>query len=143
MDDFYPEPNDIVNEIFASNPGHIRVQWTHYFRVFPRGFLGFGTSFTVLIWLTYTKSLWRVFPLLPLLALDWLILRCTQTQFQSDDTNPGLILSQEPPLVAVFTDLSQGFGEYPVVKIIEQPLRACGLGQDPTGGLALRCAHST
>jgi len=49
--------------------------------------------------------------------------RFAREQFQYGCANPGVVVSVDPYLVAVHTDLTQGGGEeWPVVRIIPQPL---------------------
>jgi hypothetical protein len=43
--------------------------------------------------------------------------------FWHGDANPGIIVSTNPTLVAVSTDMRTGYGEYPAVKIIRAPTR--------------------
>jgi len=45
--------------------------------------------------------------------------RRVRDHFRFGDANPGLVLSLEPALVAVNTDLTMGEGDFPVIKIIE------------------------
>jgi hypothetical protein len=42
--------------------------------------------------------------------------------FLSGDTNPGVIVSLNPILIAVSTDLSMGIGSYPAIKIVRTRL---------------------
>lgn len=137
---FRPAAGDVVNETFASNPGHVRVQWGRFFRAYPNIPLGFGIVFGVLGWLIAFKSVWWALLLLIAVPLLGLLLGRIKTQFQSGDTNPGVIVSQQPPLVAAMTDLTQGGGAYPIVKILRQPLRACGLAGAAPGTRVAMCS---
>lgn len=124
---------DVVNGTFASNPGRLEIQWTRFFRAYPRILIGFGAVIVALTALILFKSAWWVIVLAPVVWLLQRILSRIKVQFRSGDTNPGVIVSQEPPLIAVLTDLTQGRGSFPVVKILRQPLRACGLSGAEAG----------
>ncbi len=43
-------------------------------------------------------------------------------QFRSGCANPGVVVGLRPTLIAVTTDLTKGFGYYPVIKVIRAPL---------------------
>lgn len=47
--------------------------------------------------------------------------------------NPAVVVSSQPPLVAVFTDLTTGKGSHHVIKILPQPLRWMKHGIPPVG----------
>lgn len=46
--------------------------------------------------------------------------RAMRHHFMRGDANPGVVIETEPILIAVRTDLSKGFGTYPVIKVIEE-----------------------
>ena len=46
---------------------------------------------------------------------------------------PAVVISRERQLVAVYTDLSSGYGSYPAVKVLRQPLRRMPGGVPPKG----------
>lgn len=124
---FVTEKGEVINDTVASNPGQISVQWTRFFRAFPRIPIGFGIVITALLYLLITRSLWWALPLVVVLVLLSLIVSRIKTQFRAGDTNPAVVVSQQPPLVAVLSDLTMGIGDFPIIKILRQPLRVCGL----------------
>lgn len=57
-------------------------------------------------------------------GLAWFLnLRRIKEHFWHGDVLPGLVIETEPPTVAVLTDLTQGAGRYPALRIIRVPLR--------------------
>jgi Protein of unknown function (DUF3239) len=45
-----------------------------------------------------------------------------QSLFSGGDANPGLVVGLNPTLIAVNTDLTKGYGKFPIVKITPTPL---------------------
>ena len=130
----------------ASNPGRLRVNPVRYVRAFPLRFwfwvgaLGLGV---LLGWLLH----WLV--LVPFGALaGWQLLRLRRDvrfQFLGGCINPGKVVSLDPPLVAVSTDLDSGGGGFPVVKVLRQPLALMSTGKPEVtlvGGKRLRIPES-
>lgn len=108
----------VDNNTYASNPGNARLNpmvWIKYnFKVV---FL-LTLSILVSAFLTFTISFWfSILLLIAVFANVFYWLR-KKEHFRSGDSNGGLIVAINPTLVAVATDLTQGFGSYPVVKII-------------------------
>src|SRR5262249_44196088 len=91
--------------------------------------LGFG----LLAWLTHW-AFWIPAGLLLLMnLLYWIRIK---EHFQRGCANPGLVVSLDPMLIAVSTDLSMGTGKYPVVKIVRENLKRIA-GQPPEVGMRL------
>ena len=117
----------------ASNAGDFRVQWLQFFRAFPQP--ARGIAFALILLLSATLRfhwLWAV-PLILLLAFSYLALRRVREHFAFGNTLPAVIVSQKPPLIAALTDLTTGLGHFNTIKVVEQPLAACGLGEAPPG----------
>jgi hypothetical protein len=62
------------------------------------------------------------YSLLPLINKIIFIIHRTKEHFLHGCVNPGIVISHEPALVAVFTDLTTGNWAYPAIKILPQPL---------------------
>ncbi|MES2616670.1 MAG: DUF3239 domain-containing protein [Bacteroidota bacterium] len=109
----------IDNNTFASNPGNtklnpfvwIRYNFLHVF-LLTGSLLGFA-------WLSYDVLWWWLIGVFLSLAVNFFYWVRKKEQFRSGDSNAGLVVSVNPTLVAVTTDLTKGGGEYPVVKIIK------------------------
>lgn len=120
----------------ASNPGNFEVnpfRWVRHYPKWPLIWLcGLG-SFVALAVLVHW-SFW-VFALL-LLGMNWFYWQRVREHFRHGCANPAIIVSMEPTLIAVSTDLTKGRGQYPVIKIIEKELPAA-CGQFPQVGCRL------
>ena len=115
------------NSARASNPGNLRVNRLRWLRHYPRWPLIWFSSLAFFVVLAYSFhwSFW-IFAVL-LLLMNWLYWRRISDQFRYGCANPAMIVSLDPMLIAVSTDLTKGFGKYPVIKIIEKNLpTACG-----------------
>lgn len=111
----------------ASNPGNIEVNLLRWIRHYPKWPIIWTTSLLGSIacaWFVHW-SFW--IPAVLLLALNWFYWQRVRDHFRHGCANPGIILSLDPTLIAVTTDLTKGFGDFPVVKIIEKSLPSvCG-----------------
>ncbi len=105
----------------ASNPGRIRIQLIKYWTSYP---------FWPTIWLVGTLLSLALIPLTKaaiagvvacgcLMVLYWTRVR---EHFIHGCALPAIVLNPAEGLIAVSTDLSTGEGEYPAVKIMQQPL---------------------
>ena len=117
----------------ASNPGRLRVsvlRWLTFKPKWPSIWFGVGLlSIVAASWLHWL--FWIPSTLLILLnVLYWIRVR---EHFWGGDANPGLVVSVDPLLVAVATDLTQGVGAYPAVKVFEASLPRMG-GERPEVG---------
>lgn len=113
----------LSDEARASNPGRLpvnRLQWlTHYPRwpiVWAVGFLASCALGWFLHW-----SLWISAALF--LAMNLLYWTRVSEHFDRGCANPGVVVSLDPMLIAVSTDLSKGDGVYRAIKIIHKELR--------------------
>src|SRR5206468_1072325 len=81
-------------------------------------------------------SLWFLIPLAFFTWANRLYWTSLIRKFAHGDANPGVVVAVQPTLVAVFTDLTTGRGNFPAVKISQCPLRRIS-GQKPQIGLRL------
>ena len=109
----------IDNNTFASNPGNAELnKWTWFCH---------NKVIVSLLSLFLVCSIIAViivnnaFSLLAIVAIVINIFYWTRIKehFLSGASNSGVIIGTNPTLIAVNTDLSKGFGNYPVIKIIE------------------------
>ncbi len=63
-------------------------------------------------------AIWLI--VVPLFGLNLLYWRRITEHFRFGDANPGKVVSTDPILIAVRSDLTIGYGSYPVVKIVEE-----------------------
>lgn len=110
----------------ASNPGHVKVSkitWLTHYPLWP-------FIWTTLLFLSMALAFsfhWLFdFPAVILLLMNWLYWQRVSAHFTHGDANPGLVVSTNPVLIAVTTDLSKGVGEFPVVKIFKKRMKEIG-----------------
>lgn len=116
-----------LNGTVASNPGRLRVSYLRWLTHKPTWPLGWAAAAlaalagaVLLHWAFWIPAVF----LMLCNAFYWFRLKM---HFERGDANPGLVVSATPPLVAVATDLTKGFGSYPVVKVFAAgPLRVSG-----------------
>jgi hypothetical protein len=125
----HPMDDDLLplNGTVASNPGRLRVNYLRWFLHKPAWPLGWAVALVAAVaaavWLHW--AFWFAAVVL-LLCNVFYWFRLTM-HFGRGDANPGLVVSAAPPLVAVATDLSKGFGVFPAVKVFAAgPLRVAG-----------------
>lgn len=107
----------VDNNTYASNPGNAILKplvWMKY-----NFFIVFILSLSVLlsIFLIIISRWFLILPILLLKVNHFYWLR-QKEHFKHGDSNGGLVVSLKPNLVAVKTDLTKGFGKYPVIKVI-------------------------
>ncbi|RYG67025.1 DUF3239 domain-containing protein [bacterium] len=117
----------------ASNPGDFRVQWTQFLRAFPQPTRGVALCLIILLSATIKFHLFWGIPFLALLLCSLFALQRVKDHFAFGNTLPGVIVSLQPPLIAVLTDMTTGIGKYNTIKVLEQPLMASGLAASPIG----------
>jgi len=111
----------------ASNPGNLDVNLVRCFCHYPKWPMIWFLSLVLFVALAclFHWTCWIVSLLL--LAINWFYWQRVRDHFRKGCANPAVIVSLEPMLIAVSTDLTKGIGEYPVVKIIKKYLpTACG-----------------
>jgi hypothetical protein len=108
----------------ASNPGRVSVRTLRFAMHFPfwPGCLAVGLLVSA-SWTAVRPSFWPI-PALALVVnfLYWLRVRL---RFRFGCVNPSQVISTAPFMLAVFTDLTTGDGEYPVIKVLSHPV-PCG-----------------
>ena len=108
----------VASDTYASNPGQLAVNPFVWSRSKPKWPLLLGGAFLISVlpfakgfgWLPLVRSLL----LLIVNVVYWLRI---YEHFKRGDSAPGKIISLDPPLVAVATDLSKGNGIFPVLKV--------------------------
>ena len=106
----------------ASNPGQLNASllcWLRHKPLWPviwAGGLGGALALTYLVHWSFAFAA-AFFALANFFY--WVRIK---EQFRSGCANPGVVVGLRPTLVAVSTDLTQGVGHYPVVKILTLPL---------------------
>jgi hypothetical protein len=115
------------NSTFASNPGELDVQRLRWFMSYPKWPVIWMLSLAFFLVLAIFAHWIFWIPTILLLLMNWLYWRKVSDHFRFGCANPGVVLSLEPMLIAVCTDLTMGEGEFPVIKIIEKKLTSiCG-----------------
>jgi len=132
-----PDRNLTVdNRTVASNPAATRVNRLRWVRYYPLWPFVLASLFAVSLFLTLRVSFWFLVLLIPILYYNvfyWIRLK---EFFRGGDANPGIVIQLNPTLVAVATDLSQGFRPYPAVKVIQTRLNSM-MGESPKLGTRL------
>jgi hypothetical protein len=126
----------VNNWSHASNPGNVPVnlfRWFHYYPKWPLIWFS-SLAASVAMACVVDPYLWIVAGLL--LCWNLLYWQRVREHFRNGCACPAVIVSMEPMLIAVATDLSKGDGEYPAIKIIEKSLPTV-CGQIPQAGSQL------
>lgn len=117
-----PKGKDILKETLNSvalNPGRARVNPLRWVSTNPGPF--FKQIFGLLIGYFLTAKVhWLFFPIL-LGVIAWIVIYWfnVRTTFKIGAVLPGKVIHLNPDRIAVATDLSKGFGHFPVIKIVE------------------------
>jgi hypothetical protein len=132
-----PSNSITVNrETTASNPGNARVNALRWAWYYPKWPLIWVSTFAINLFAVFAFSRWFLLPLVPVLGLNALYWVRVKEHFRYGDTNPGLVISINPILIAVATDLTQGVGSYPAVKIFRARSHRV-MGVEPQIGIRL------
>jgi hypothetical protein len=116
-------PITIDGGTVASDPAKARISKLRWFRFYPVWPLIWGSLLVLSFWAVYFITVWLVpIALLAVLLNAW-YWRRVREHFEHGDTNPGLVIAVNPTEIAVATDLTQGVGSYPAVKVIRTRLR--------------------
>lgn len=105
----------------ASNPGMMKVSLWRHFLAYPKWALIWHLGLLFSIGLSVISLLFVPFVLFFLWAIRMYWKR-VRSQFIAGCVNPGVILSVDPPLVAVHTDLRHADQPFPVIKVSREPL---------------------
>ncbi len=129
---------DALSSAQASHPGLIRVnfiRWLLHYPMWPLIWAGMLVVFiSAAMWFHW--SFW--IPAVLLLLANGLYWWRLRRHFLHGDAMPGLVIALDPMLIAAATDLTQGLGNYPVIKIIKKRLGSIA-GQEPEVGSRLIC----
>ncbi len=118
-----PEPDEfVIRGTRASNPGAIQLELFRYLRYFPLKPAIILLVLVALVGMTILVSPLLLFLPVIVLALFGRSVKALRQQFYFGDVNGGIVVSERPCLVAVYTDLTQGGPPFPVVKVVEEPL---------------------
>ena len=110
-------PITVNRETTASNPGRARINALRWVCHYPKWPLIWASSLAINLFAVLALSHWFLLPLVPVLGLNALYWVRVKEHFRYGDTNPGVVISINPILIAVATDLTQGVGSYPAVKV--------------------------
>jgi hypothetical protein len=118
-------------ETVASLPAQLELDVWHYLRCYPMGYcrlgvIGVACLFIAAVCLVGPRPGLAMYPLLGCAGAAVFIyrhLRRARSGFMHGDACPAVVLSDDPWIVAVYTDLStQGTTDHPAIKILRQPL---------------------
>jgi hypothetical protein len=123
---------------FATNPGNVNLKPLVWIKYNLSTTLILTVCLVLSIWLTVSISLWFFIIILLVIAINLFYWRRKIEHFRYGDSNGGFIVSNNPMLVAVTTDLTKRFGDYPVIKIIKY--KGKGEVGDKIGTVALYSA---
>jgi len=120
------EQHQKLTQSAASSPGRLRISHLKHwlsFPLWPTLWLGLLLLVTMAGLLIHWALLILAMPLAGLLWLYWWIQRA---KFISGCTNPAMVVSLDPPLIAVLTDLalSPAGTRWHYIKVLEQPLNS-------------------
>lgn len=116
----------------ASNPGMLRVNRWRYVRAFP--FWGTVWHLPLLAFFILIFVHWIfILPTLLFAAACFLYWRRIKYNFIAGCVNPGVVLSLDPPLIAVLTNLTKGGGQWNVIKVLRHPLHRMSSGMPTVG----------
>ncbi|WP_425396315.1 DUF3239 domain-containing protein [Aeoliella sp.] len=122
-----PSAFEVAQSARASNPGEVQVNYLRWVRSSPTWPLVLTSLLAVsLVLISVMPGFIFGTVFLLVLGVNYLYWRRVTAHFQNGDTNPGVVVALDPTLIAVFTDLTMGEGEYPVIKILEIHLTESG-----------------
>lgn len=115
-------PLTIMNDAVASNRARASINRLCFIWYYPKWPLIWIGSLSV-TGLLSAWSPWFLVLAVPTLGLNLLYWVRVQEFFSHGNARPGLVLQLNPTLVAVATDLTQGWGSYPAIKVIRTRLK--------------------
>lgn len=116
----------------ASNPGMLRVNYLQYAKAYPRWPM-IWVGGLILSLACCVVSLWFAIAAAFFAFSTWFYFSRLKSQFVAGCVNPGIVVSMDPPLVAIYTDLTKGGNEFPVVKIESHPVHKMSTGPAAKG----------
>lgn len=129
-------PLTLNRETIASNPGDARISVWRWGLHYPKWALLWLLVLVAVLIAAFLVSLWFIPLLLPAAAFNILYWIRVRDHFRFGDTNPGIVIALNPTLVRVATDLTQGSGSYPAVKVFKTNLSRI-MGAEPAVGTRL------
>ena len=131
-----PKSLTLDNSTAASHPGGLRANRFLWFRHYPLWPCIWGGMLVMCIVLAFVIRWVFWVPAFVLLIVNWFYWRQIKERFLYGCVNPAVIVSEHPMLIAAYTDLSKGVGDYPAIKIFRKNLADTG-GQSPRLGSRL------
>jgi len=108
----------VDNHTIASNPGNANLNPFVWFLYNYKLIALMTLGLLLFIYLAAKISLWFIITSIILFGINTFYWLRKKEHFHSGDSNGGILISINPNLVAVSTDLTKGFGDFPVIKII-------------------------
>lgn len=106
----------------ASNPGRVKVNFLLWTRYYPKWPLILITTLFISLILSAAYSRLFILLVLVILGVNYAYWKIVSSHFLNGCINPAVVISVRPLLIAVYSDLSKGQGDYPTIKIIPVPL---------------------
>lgn len=124
------------SDTVASNPGSVRIMPFVLMRYMHKSVLLLIPLLASLVFALQVSLLWGGLSSVIFFVINYLYWRRKREHFAYGDSNGGIVVSENPKLIAVTTDLSKGItGKYPVVKIV--PYKGKGKLNERIGTVAL------
>lgn len=124
------------SETVASHPGSVRIMPFVLMRHMHKSVLLLIPLLASLAFAFQVSLLWGGLFSVVFFVVNYFYWRRKREHFAYGDSNGGIVVSENPKLIAVATDLSKGItGKYPVVKIL--PYKGKGKLNDRIGTVAL------
>jgi hypothetical protein len=120
----------------ASNPGRLRVKPFVWMSCYPFWPVFWAALLLAMVWLTAFVHWAFGIGVVVSLALNWLYWVHLREHFRFGCVNPAMVVSLDPLLIAVSSDLSKGIGSFPAIRIIRGRF-ATICGQEPKLGSRL------
>lgn len=109
----------VDNNTYATNPGNTELNYLQWFlhNIPVVSLLALGLLLSY--FLVEIFSMWFIILFLLFLAANGFYWLRKKEHFKSGDSNGGIVVSVDPYLLAVSTDLTRGFGSFPIIKIVK------------------------
>lgn len=124
------------SDTVASNPGSVRIMPFVLMRYMHKSVLLLIPLLASLVVAFGVSLLWGGLSSVIFFVINYFYWRRKREHFAYGDSNGGIVVSENPKLIAVTTDLSKGItGKYPVIKIV--PYKGKGRLNDRIGTVGL------
>jgi hypothetical protein len=118
------KPQTISSAAVASNPGQLDVQFSVFCRCFPRAPVVIGVCSAIPLGMALLMHPAFLIPGMLLgPSLAYAYVGRARDHFWFGCVNPAVVVSHDPDLIAVYSDLSAGVAPCPVVKVLPHPLK--------------------